>query len=151
MPAIVPVNFRVVGSAIVFRTTGAGMLARACDGTIVAFEVDELDDSGCGGWSVLVVGVANLIEGSSELRALEAALVSAAGDDRDQFVSITIGELSGREVARDAPGRAEASGGGARRHRQQPGSGLWSRGSSAVRRPGWGFRLVPGPGLPPHR
>lgn len=100
MPAIVPVNYRVIGSTVVFRTERDGMLARACDGTVVAFQVDELDVTGLHGWSVLIVGAAHLVEGSAALRAVEAGLVTAASGERDQFVAITIGEISGRDIAR---------------------------------------------------
>lgn len=100
MPAIVPVNFRVIGSTVVFRTERDGMLARACDGTVVAFQVDDLDLTGLNGWCVLIVGAAHLVDGSAALRAVEAGLVTAAGGERDQFVAITIGEISGRDIAR---------------------------------------------------
>jgi uncharacterized protein len=98
LPAVVPVNYVLDGSSIVFRTEREGMLARACDGTVVAFEIDELSVDGRSGWSVLVVGVAELLTGSAALRAIETGLVSAAGDGRDQFVAITIGQLTGRVV-----------------------------------------------------
>jgi hypothetical protein len=98
LPAIVPVNYRVSGSSVVFRTEPGGMLARACDNTVVAFEVDDIADDGRSGWSVLVVGVAELLDGSAALRAMETGVVSAAGDDREQFVAITLGQVSGRRV-----------------------------------------------------
>ena len=98
LPAIVPVNYRVSGSSVVFRTEPGGMLAHTCDNTVVAFEVDDIAEDGRSGWSVLVVGVAELLEGSAALRAMETGLVSAAGDDRDQFVGITLGQISGRRV-----------------------------------------------------
>lgn len=98
LPAIVPVNYCVSGSSVVFRTEPGGMLARACNNTVVAFEVDDIADDGRSGWSVLVVGVAELLEGSAALRAMETGLVSAAGDDLEQFVSITLAQVSGRVV-----------------------------------------------------
>jgi nitroimidazol reductase NimA-like FMN-containing flavoprotein (pyridoxamine 5'-phosphate oxidase superfamily) len=98
LPAIVPVNYVLTGSRVVFRTEPGGMLARACDGTVVAFEVDVLDPDGRSGWSVLVVGHAELLEGSAAVRAAEMGLVAAVGDGRDQFVAITIGQLSGRLI-----------------------------------------------------
>jgi len=101
LPAIVPVNYVLHGSNIVFRTEPAGMLARGCDGAVVAFEIDAIDRDGSGGWSVLVVGFAELLDGSPALRAVETGLVSAAGDNRDQFVAISIGTISGREIVRD--------------------------------------------------
>lgn len=96
LPAVVPVNYVLTGNTIVFRTEPDGMLAHACDGTVVAFEIDDLADDGQTGWSVLVVGVAELLDGSAALRALETGLVSAAGSGRDQFVAIRIGTVTGR-------------------------------------------------------
>lgn len=98
LPAVVPVNFVLSGSNVLFRTEPGGMLARACDGTVVAFEIDDLADDGRSGWSVLVVGVAEHVTGSAAIRALGTGLVSAAGDGRDQFISITIGKLTGRII-----------------------------------------------------
>ena len=99
LPAIVPVNYVLSGSRVLFRTEQGGMIARACTGNVVAFEVDDLAADGCSGWSVLVVGVAELLEGSAAFRAAETGLVAAVGGDRDQFVAITIGQLSGRVVS----------------------------------------------------
>jgi uncharacterized protein len=98
LPAIVPVNYAMDGQKLVFRTRSDGMLARACDGNVVAFEVDQLARDGRTGWSVLVVGVAALSFGSDAVRALELNLASAAGEDHDQFVSIAIGRISGRRI-----------------------------------------------------
>jgi nitroimidazol reductase NimA-like FMN-containing flavoprotein (pyridoxamine 5'-phosphate oxidase superfamily) len=97
LPAIVPVNYTLDGRTIVFRTRTDGTLARACDSNVVAFEVDQLGNDHTG-WSVLVVGVAALLSGSDALRAVQLNLASAAGEDRDQFVSIAIGRISGRRI-----------------------------------------------------
>lgn len=102
LPAVVPVNYRVQGSSIVFRTDPDGMLARACDDAVVAFEVDDLAPDGRSGWSVLVVGVATLLSGSQALRAGELNLVSAPGPGRDQFISVSFGRVTGRVLAADA-------------------------------------------------
>lgn len=101
LPAIVPVNYVLAGRSVLFRTEPGGMLARGCDGTVVAFEIDDLAVDGRSGWSVLVVGIASLLDGSAAVRAVETGLVSAAGEGRDQFVAITIGTISGRVVERD--------------------------------------------------
>jgi nitroimidazol reductase NimA-like FMN-containing flavoprotein (pyridoxamine 5'-phosphate oxidase superfamily) len=99
LPVIVPVAYAVSGHAIVFRTEPGGMLARACDDAVVAFEIDQFAADGTAGWSVLVVGMARLLSGSEALRALELGLVGPAGPELDQFVGITIGEVSGRQTA----------------------------------------------------
>jgi nitroimidazol reductase NimA-like FMN-containing flavoprotein (pyridoxamine 5'-phosphate oxidase superfamily) len=97
LPAIIPVNF-VYDHGIVFRTRTGGMLERTCRGNVVAFEIDELREDGTGGWSVLVVGVADSLVGSERVRALNLGLASALGDDTDHFVRITLGTLTGRVI-----------------------------------------------------
>jgi nitroimidazol reductase NimA-like FMN-containing flavoprotein (pyridoxamine 5'-phosphate oxidase superfamily) len=97
LPAIVPVNY-VVDRGILFRTTEDGMLDRACRGQVVAFEVDDLADDGTSGWSVLVVGVADGLEGSERVRAMSSGLVSARSIATERFVRITIADVTGREL-----------------------------------------------------
>src|SRR6476620_7343397 len=86
LPVIAPVNYVLDAHSIVFRTKRDGMLARACDDAVIAFEVDDVADDGSGGWSVNVVGIASLVNDSEHVRLLSLGLVSAAGDERDQFV-----------------------------------------------------------------
>lgn len=108
LPVIAPVNYVVDGNSIVFRTRRDGMLASACNETVIAFEIDELAADGSAGWSVNVVGVASLLGPSDHLRALSLGLVSAAGDDRDQFVRLRIGLVSGRRIAPMEPAASNA-------------------------------------------
>jgi len=98
LPVIAPVNYVVDGNTIVFRTRRDGMLASACNETVIAFEIDDLSPDGSYGWSVNVVGVASLLGPSDDLRALSLGLVSAAGDDREQFVRLRMGLVSGRRI-----------------------------------------------------
>ena len=70
LPVILPVNYVLTGSTILFRTDPDGLLATATDDTVVAFEVDDLAADGLSGWSVLAVGIAQHLEGSREVRAL---------------------------------------------------------------------------------
>ena len=98
LPVIAPVNYVLDGNSVVFRTRPDGMLAKACDDAVIAFEIDDLAADGSGGWSVNVVGIASLLGPSEQLRALSLGVVSAAGDDREQFVRLRIGLLSGRRI-----------------------------------------------------
>lgn len=95
LPAIVPVNFVRSGERILFRTEPGGMLAHGCDGTVVAFEIDGLDATGFAGWSVLVVGAAQLLTTANGDSGVVSALRGADG----QLVSIGLGQVSGREIA----------------------------------------------------
>jgi nitroimidazol reductase NimA-like FMN-containing flavoprotein (pyridoxamine 5'-phosphate oxidase superfamily) len=98
LPVIVPVNYVVDGQTVVFRTRSDGFLAAACRSNVIAFEIDDLADDGSTGWSVLVVGVADALADSERVRAAALGLASAAGDDRDHFVRVSIGQLTGRRV-----------------------------------------------------
>ena len=99
LPVIAPVNYVADGNSIVFRTKRDGMLSRACDGAVIAFEIDDLAADGSGGWSVNVVGIASLVSESEHIRTLGLGLVSAAGDEREQFVRMRLGLIHGQRIA----------------------------------------------------
>ena len=103
LPAILPVNY-VFDRGVVFRTRTGSMLATACRGSVVAFEIDDLADDGGSGWSVLIVGVADPLEGSDRLRAINRGLASALGESTDHFVRISVGTMTGREICRPVLG-----------------------------------------------
>ena len=98
LPVIAPVNYVVDGNSVIFRTRSDGTLARACADAVIAFEIDDLSADGSFGWSVNVVGIATLLTEMERVRAGRLGLVSAAGADRDTFVRLSIGVLSGRRV-----------------------------------------------------
>jgi nitroimidazol reductase NimA-like FMN-containing flavoprotein (pyridoxamine 5'-phosphate oxidase superfamily) len=98
LPFILPVNFALDGANIVFRTRQGGMLDRGCRNTVVAFEVDEYDRDNATGWSVVVVGVANVLYAGEWLRAVELGLTSAGAGDGELFVKIVPGSITGRAI-----------------------------------------------------
>ncbi|MET0838320.1 MAG: pyridoxamine 5'-phosphate oxidase family protein [Marmoricola sp.] len=55
-PQIFPVNYSVVGEAVVFRTSAYGVVATSDWDVPMAFEVDHVDYSDQRGWSVVVAG-----------------------------------------------------------------------------------------------
>jgi hypothetical protein len=57
-PRVVPMNYVIVGDALVFRTSLHNEAAQFSCGRQVAFEVDRTDEFLQTGWSVLVPGVA---------------------------------------------------------------------------------------------
>jgi nitroimidazol reductase NimA-like FMN-containing flavoprotein (pyridoxamine 5'-phosphate oxidase superfamily) len=64
-PTVIPVNFTVNGAEVLVRTTAHSEVARECDDSAVAFEVDHVDASTRSGWSVLMRGRAHLEYGAS--------------------------------------------------------------------------------------
>src|SRR3954447_459718 len=96
LPVIIPVHYSLADELIVFKTRMDGMIARACDGSVVAFQVDNLGRDRGTEWSVLVVGLATLIASDDVLRSLPLPAVGSPGPD--QFVGITIGQISGSPI-----------------------------------------------------
>ncbi|GGY89008.1 DNA-binding protein [Streptomyces olivaceoviridis] len=98
-PAVVPVNYTIVGDTIVFRTA-PGSVPAAAAGTEVAFEVDHVDDALSQGWSVLAVGPASEVTDPEATRRLtqHAHTTPWAGGEREMWVSIRPTSLTGRRI-----------------------------------------------------
>jgi hypothetical protein len=92
---LVPVNFVTVSGRVHVRTAAYSALARECDDSEVAFEVDELHAEDRSGWSVLMRGRAHLQFGGSEADRPD---VWPAGT-RGLAVTIDVHEISGRRVS----------------------------------------------------
>ena len=104
LPLVLPVNYCLDGHNVVFRTAPDGRLAAATRNVVVAFEVDAIDTATWTGWSVVVTGVASPLESPGDVvRAGQLGLVSWLGDDREHFVRIVPGLVTGRRLRVDAP------------------------------------------------
>ncbi|MEV4555390.1 pyridoxamine 5'-phosphate oxidase family protein [Kitasatospora sp. NPDC049285] len=100
LPAVLPVAFQVAadGRLVLALRAGTGA-ARALDGTVAAFQVDDFDPHGHSGWSVLVHGRAQVVRDGAERAALEAGgLLPWIPDPSPQYVAITPELVSGRRV-----------------------------------------------------
>ena len=99
LPAVQPVNFRLWDGDVVIRVAGGGKLASAVGNLVVAFQADELDANLRSGWSVTVVGRAELITETAELvelsRTVSQPWVNGA---RDYFVRIRTDKVTGRRL-----------------------------------------------------
>jgi nitroimidazol reductase NimA-like FMN-containing flavoprotein (pyridoxamine 5'-phosphate oxidase superfamily) len=97
---VLPVNFVVDGQTVVFRTAGGSKLAGAEDRSEVAFEADNYDDITETGWSVLVRGGAEVVEGVAEIdRLSQLGLRSwASPQDRPFWIRITPISVTGRRT-----------------------------------------------------
>ncbi|MFE8946894.1 DUF1918 domain-containing protein [Streptomyces sp. NPDC007856] len=98
-PAVVPVNYEVIGDAIVYRTMPDSVPAAAV-GAEVAFEVDHVDEVMSQGWSVLVVGPARVVTEHDVVRrpAEQVHTEPWAGGKREMWVSIQPKRLTGRRI-----------------------------------------------------
>jgi nitroimidazol reductase NimA-like FMN-containing flavoprotein (pyridoxamine 5'-phosphate oxidase superfamily) len=102
MPAIFPVNYRVIDGAIVFRTAAGSKLNAATAGAVVAFEVDDFDRTDRTGWSVLAVGRAEVVQdGHMALKTIAAHLAPYADGWRASIVRIEPTFVSGRRIVHE--------------------------------------------------
>jgi nitroimidazol reductase NimA-like FMN-containing flavoprotein (pyridoxamine 5'-phosphate oxidase superfamily) len=100
-PQIIPVNYVVQGSHIIFRTASYTRLGRDVPDTRVAFEIDDIDESVRAGWSVLAVGAAERIDDEDEaLDFWDRKLLDPwAVGTRTLLIRIRVSGISGRRVA----------------------------------------------------
>ena len=99
-PVILPVNHARDGMSIVFRTAAGSKLGAAMVSSAVAFEVDDYNSVEQAGWSVLVSGVADVVEDDAEIARLETLGVRPWADteERPFWVRIRADLITGRST-----------------------------------------------------
>ena len=102
MPAVRPVRHVVTDGAIVIAVgpelvLGPSSPSTSTGETIVAYEADRLDSSGCSGWSVVVVGRARPVTGTTEVAMYRRLLPPVTVPD--QLVAISADVVSGFRLA----------------------------------------------------
>lgn len=104
-PVVLPVNHRIEGREVVFRTTYGSKLAAALMERPVAFEVDAYSADTRSGWSVLVRGRAEVLfdPAESSTQSGPAPRPWADAVERGWWVRIHPEEISGRRILRDDP------------------------------------------------
>ena len=96
-PIIVPVNYAVEESSIVFRTALDTKLARQLHLGFASFQIDEHDDFTQSGSSVLVRGVLSCVEAHGTVRD-DARVVPWAEGERHYLMRITPLSITGRRL-----------------------------------------------------
>ena len=104
-PAVLPVNYKLHGGAVLFRTALASTLDEDLKTGItgaeykVAFEIDDIDVPGRRGWSVLIQGSAHRMQTEAEREAaMEAGIEPWPGGQRELFVRIVPSRVTGRRI-----------------------------------------------------
>jgi transcriptional regulator with XRE-family HTH domain len=98
-PVAVPVNYKMDGNDVIFRTGSTQLAAEATSHKNVSFDVDHLDDALGEGWSVLLSGTASVITDSSELAKAHALGIEPwAGGDRDTYIRLVPKQVTGRRI-----------------------------------------------------
>lgn len=101
LPAVLPVNYGLLGDLIVFFTGPGTKLRFAMDNSVVAFEADQFDEATESGWSVMAVGTAFEIDDPAVVEAARRSGVRPwAAGVRSHLVGLRSDFLSGRRIAR---------------------------------------------------
>jgi nitroimidazol reductase NimA-like FMN-containing flavoprotein (pyridoxamine 5'-phosphate oxidase superfamily) len=105
-PVVLPVNFKLVDGAVIFRTEEYGHIAEDLRTGItgadykVAFEVDQTDAAMRTGWSVLIQGAVHHVDDKEERASLLAVgLEPWAGGERALFLRIVPSLVTGRRIS----------------------------------------------------
>lgn len=96
-PVILPVNYVVHEQAVWVRTSPYSLLARECDGSRAAFQLDGIDEFTESGWSVLVRGTAS-VHSAHDIPADLPELTSWAAGLRAAYVEVEGDEITGRRL-----------------------------------------------------
>ena len=98
---ILPVNFLVDGQDVVFRTGAGSKLSAVEVGHYVGFEADSYDPATETGWSVVVNGLAEVVDDAEEAARLDALGLSPWGGDASGRVWVRIrpSSITGRRIA----------------------------------------------------
>ncbi len=100
LPTVLPVNYRLIGDRIYFRTGNTQRLRAATTCAVVAFEVDYVDEEHHNGWTVVVTGVTEPIEHRDIAERLESIGVPQwAPIPQTRLVSLSTEVISGRRLA----------------------------------------------------
>jgi nitroimidazol reductase NimA-like FMN-containing flavoprotein (pyridoxamine 5'-phosphate oxidase superfamily) len=98
-PLILPVNYAMDGERVVFRTDPGTKLYGAA-GQRVAFEIDGFDRMYHEGWSVVVIGTAEVVCDQSEHARLQRLPIGPWGPGpKAHWVRIGAGAITGRRIA----------------------------------------------------
>lgn len=98
---VLPVNVAVTAGLLVFRTSKGSSLARAGDGSRVAFETDHTDRVAESGWSVVIRGRLRDATDRSETEGWHPLMVRPwAPPPRDIWMAIEPDAVTGRMIHR---------------------------------------------------
>jgi nitroimidazol reductase NimA-like FMN-containing flavoprotein (pyridoxamine 5'-phosphate oxidase superfamily) len=96
---VMPVNFVLDAEAVIIRTAAGSKVTAVEEGRPISFEADDVEPSLHVGWSVLVFGVAGVVEEPDEIRRLrELPLTPWERTPKPTFLRLPIQEVTGRRL-----------------------------------------------------
>jgi nitroimidazol reductase NimA-like FMN-containing flavoprotein (pyridoxamine 5'-phosphate oxidase superfamily) len=96
---ILPVNFVLDGHSIVFSTGEGDKLDAVRERRVLTFEVDAVEPALQTGWSVLVIGAAEVITSPAQIQRIEQLHLASWAPLCDRvFVGLPTTEITGRRL-----------------------------------------------------
>jgi hypothetical protein len=96
---ILPVNFVLDGETLVFSTGEGDKLDAVREGRVLTFEVDAVELAVQAGWSVLVIGAAEVITSPAQIRRIEQLHLAPWVPLPDRvFIGLPAAEITGRRL-----------------------------------------------------
>ncbi len=102
LPAVIPVQFALLGDRIVFWADARDHPETINDNTVVGFQADDIDPVTHDGWSVQVVGLASHVRDPAALASLEGATPRGWNDGTGPLISLSLDLVDGRRLSNDA-------------------------------------------------
>jgi transcriptional regulator with XRE-family HTH domain len=98
-PVALPVNFKMLGDDVIFRSENDGEVSAIASQEPVSFEVDRIDDAMREGWSVLATGIVNPVSAVAQIHEVEALGIEPwAGGDRRTYFRLSVTKLTGKRI-----------------------------------------------------
>jgi nitroimidazol reductase NimA-like FMN-containing flavoprotein (pyridoxamine 5'-phosphate oxidase superfamily) len=104
LPAVHVVNFALDGRDVIFRTRKGAKFGAAVADTVIAFEVDHIDEATHSGWTVTLLGRSRLVTNHAELERLATlGVVPWAPGERDFYIRVFTQRVTGRRIRPQVP------------------------------------------------
>jgi nitroimidazol reductase NimA-like FMN-containing flavoprotein (pyridoxamine 5'-phosphate oxidase superfamily) len=98
-PVALPVNFKMLGDDVIFRSENDGEVSGIASEEPVSFEVDRIDDAMREGWSVLASGTVHPVGAAVQMREVEGLGIDPwAGGDRHTYFRLSVTKLTGKRI-----------------------------------------------------
>jgi nitroimidazol reductase NimA-like FMN-containing flavoprotein (pyridoxamine 5'-phosphate oxidase superfamily) len=98
-PVALPVNFKTLAGAVIFRSALDGEVAAIASEEPVSFEVDRIDDAMSEGWSVLATGTIHSVRAPEQIYEVQALGIEPwAGGQRDIYFRLNVTCITGKRI-----------------------------------------------------
>ncbi len=99
LPTALPVAYALDSGDIVFRSNDTSKVALALDGTVIAFQVDHIDEHRGAGWSVVATGLATpMTDPDDQQRAAELGIQAWVDSGGPRFVRLSPTIITGLRI-----------------------------------------------------